>query len=112
MTQKVVVADHGEAENAIVYLFNKKENELGYRVLLATTDHAVSLIQFPGRIMWSREEALADVTAVDVVELPFSPSQQNFETLQEEFGVHYINSPYIVIIMHVVGQENSESDQQ
>ena len=88
MTQKVVLADHGEPENAVVYLFSKKENELGYRVLLATTDHAVSLIQFPGRIMWSREEALADITAVDVVELPFSPSQQNFETLQEEFGVH------------------------
>lgn len=88
MTQKAVLADHGEPEHAVVYLFNKKENELGYRVLLATTDHAVSLIQFPGRIMWSREEALADVTAVDVVELPFSPSQQNFETLQEEFGIH------------------------
>ena len=88
MTQKVVMVDHGEPEDAVVYLFNKKENELGYRVLLATTDHAVSLVQFPGRIMWSREEALADVTAVEVVELPFSPSQANFETLQEEFGVH------------------------
>ena len=88
ITQKVVVTDHGEPEQAVVYLFNKKENELGYRVLLSTTDHALSLIQFPGRIMWSREEALAEVTAVDVVELPFSPSQQNFETLQEEFGAH------------------------
>ena len=88
MTQKVAIADHGEPEHAVVYLFNKKENELGYRVLLTTTDHALSLIQFPGRIMWSREEALAEITAVDVVELPFSPSQQNFETLQEEFGVH------------------------
>ena len=88
MTQKVALVDHGEPEDAVVYLFTKKENELGYRVFLATTDHAVSLIQFPGRIMWSREEALAEVTAVEVVELPFSPSQANFETLQEEFGVH------------------------
>ena len=88
MTQKVVLVDHGDPEQAVVYLFSKKENEIGYRVLLATRDHAVSLIQFPGRIMWSREEALAAVTAVDVVELPFSPSQQNFETLQEEFGDH------------------------
>ena len=88
MTQKVVLVDHGDPEQAVVYLFSKKENEIGYRVLLATKDHAVSLIQFPGRIMWSREEALAAVTAVDVVELPFSPSQQNFETLQEEFGDH------------------------
>ena len=88
MTQKSIMTDHGEPEHAVVYLFNKKENELGYRVFLATTDHAVSLIQFPGRIMWSREEALAEITAVDVVELPFSPSQQNFETLQEEFGAH------------------------
>ncbi|XP_068727259.1 ER membrane protein complex subunit 1-like [Montipora capricornis] len=88
MTQKAYLADHGEPDQAVVYLFNKKENELGYRVLLMTTDHAVSLIQFPGRIMWSREEALATITAVDVVELPFSPSQQNFETLEEEFGAH------------------------
>ncbi|KAL9950542.1 hypothetical protein ACROYT_G043054 [Oculina patagonica] len=88
MTQKTVMADHGEPEDAVVYLFTKKENELGYRVFLATSDHAVSLIQFPGRIMWSREEALAEVTAVEVVELPFSPSQANFETLQEEFGAH------------------------
>ena len=88
MSQKVAMVDRGEAADALLYLFNKKENELGYRVLLTTTDHAVLLIQFPGRIMWSREEALADITAVEVVELPFSPSQANFETLQEEFGVH------------------------
>ena len=88
MTQKAVLVDHGEPEDAVVYLFTKKENELGYRVFLATTDHSVSLVQFPGRIMWSREEALAEVTAVEVVELPFSPSQANFETLQEEFGAH------------------------
>ena len=88
MTQKAALVDHGEPEDAVVYLFNKKENELGYRVFLATIDHAVSLVQFPGRIMWSREEALAEVTAVEVVELPFSPSQANFETLQEEFGAH------------------------
>ena len=88
MTQKAVLVDHGEPEDAVVYLFTKKENELGYRVFLATTDHSVSLLQFPGRIMWSREEALAEITAVEVVELPFSPSQANFETLQEEFGVH------------------------
>ena len=88
MTQKAVLVDHGEPEDAVVYLFTKKENELGYRVFLTTTDHSVSLVQFPGRIMWSREEALAEVTAVEVVELPFSPSQANFETLQEEFGAH------------------------
>ena len=88
MTQKAVLVDHGEPEDAVVYLFSKKENELGYRVFLATTDHSVSLLQSPGRIMWSREEALAEVTAVEVVELPFSPSQANFETLQEEFGAH------------------------
>ena len=89
MTQKVVLGDHrGEPEKAVVYLFNKKENDIGYRVFLTTSDHAISLIQFPGRIMWSREEALASITAVDVIELPFSPSQANFETLQEEFGAH------------------------
>ena len=88
MAQKVKLPEHhGRPEKAVVYLFSKKEG-VGYRVLLVTSDHALVLIQQPGRITWSREEALAIVTATEIVELPFSPSQANFETLQEEFGAH------------------------
>ncbi|EDO46898.1 predicted protein [Nematostella vectensis] len=89
MAQKVKFLEHhGQPELATVYLFAKKEQSIGYRVFLLTSDHTMSLIQQTGRIMWSREEALAEVTAVDVVELPFSPAQANFNTLQEEFGAH------------------------
>jgi hypothetical protein len=83
---KLETSHHGKPEELIVYLFSKKDQNLGYRVFLLTSDHAMSLIQQPGRIMWSREEALAGIAAVDVVELPFSPAQANFDTLQEEFG--------------------------
>lgn len=78
---------HGKPEKAVLYLFSKKEG-VGYRVLLVTSDHALILVQQPGRITWLREEALAMITATEIVELPFSPSQANFETLQEEFGAH------------------------
>lgn len=88
LAQKVKLesSHSGKPEGLSVYLFAKKDQNIGYRVLLLTSDHAMSLIQQPGRIMWSREEALAGISAVDAVELPFSPAQANFDTLQEEFG--------------------------
>lgn len=87
LAQTVKLPEHlGKPEKATMYMFTKKDSEIGYRVFLTTTDHAMSLIQLPGRIAWTREEALASITAVDIIELPFSPSQANFETLQEEFG--------------------------
>ena len=87
LVHTVKIPEHqGKPEKASMYMFTKKDSEMGYRVFLTTTDHAASLIQSPGRIVWSREEALASITAVDIIELPFSPSQANFETLQEEFG--------------------------
>ena len=47
------------------------------------------MVQHTGRLSWTREESLASVTAVEMVELPVSPKQANFEALQREFGYHH-----------------------
>ncbi|XP_053605843.1 ER membrane protein complex subunit 1 isoform X2 [Plodia interpunctella] len=42
------------------------------RVLVTGADHSVHLLQLDGRVLWSREEALAAVVAVEFVDLPVS----------------------------------------
>uniref|UniRef100_A0A2A4K944 ER membrane protein complex subunit 1 n=1 Tax=Heliothis virescens TaxID=7102 RepID=A0A2A4K944_HELVI len=46
--------------------------QLVCRILVAAGDDSVHLMQQGGRILWSREEALANVVAVEFVELPVS----------------------------------------
>ena len=101
MKQSVTLPDmSGELNKAIVYLFKKKDSLIGYRMLLTMEDETVLMVQQPGRIMWLRDESLATITAVEMVELPFSPSQSNFESLQEEFGHHHNGK--LVCIDHVM----------
>eukprot|EP00117_Sycon_ciliatum_P026496 scpid27070/ scgid21739/ Uncharacterized protein KIAA0090 homolog len=87
LAQKVhLPAHHGAPVDTCIYLFSKKDSTLGYRVLLQTEDHALSLVQQSARLMWTREESLADIVATELVELPISTSEEFFETLHEEFG--------------------------
>lgn len=65
------MVDRGEVVDVLLYLFNKKENEFGYRVFFIIIDYVVLLIQFFGRIMWFREEVFVDIIVVEVVELLF-----------------------------------------
>lgn len=52
------------------------------RFLLASEDHTVSLVQ--QNVVWTREEALANIAAIEIVELPMSDREQAIET---EFDV-------------------------
>ena len=76
---------HGRPEFGTIYLFSKKDNELGYRLLVAFEDHAICLLHQSGQILWSREEALAGITSVEMIELPASTSASKLELLHEEF---------------------------
>ncbi|XP_029044376.2 ER membrane protein complex subunit 1 isoform X2 [Osmia bicornis bicornis] len=49
------------------------------RHLLASEDHSVSLLQH-NKLVWSREEALASIVAVEIIELPMSDRDQEIET--------------------------------
>lgn len=77
---------HGEPEFGAIYAFSKKDNELGYRLLMAFQDHNLCLIQQSGTVLWNREEALAGITSVEMIELPAATSASKLELLHEEFA--------------------------
>ncbi|XP_057338793.1 ER membrane protein complex subunit 1 isoform X2 [Microplitis mediator] len=49
------------------------------RHLLSSEDHSVALLQH-NKLIWSREEALASIITVEIVELPMSDRDQTLET--------------------------------
>uniref|UniRef100_A0A8C4R981 ER membrane protein complex subunit 1 n=2 Tax=Eptatretus burgeri TaxID=7764 RepID=A0A8C4R981_EPTBU len=61
----------------------KKDNMAAYRLLLQTTDDSLFLVQQPGRVVWLREEALAEVVTMTTVDLPLSATDAE---LEGEFG--------------------------
>uniref|UniRef100_A0A8C9Y5W2 ER membrane protein complex subunit 1 n=1 Tax=Sander lucioperca TaxID=283035 RepID=A0A8C9Y5W2_SANLU len=66
-----------------VQAFLKKDDSVGYRVIVQTEDHTLTFIQQPGRVMWTREEALSDVVTMEMVDLPLTGTQAE---LEGEFG--------------------------
>jgi hypothetical protein len=46
--------------------------------LLSSEDYSISLLQH--KVLWTREEALARITAVEIIELPMSDRDQAIET--------------------------------
>ncbi|KAM9430719.1 ER membrane protein complex subunit 1-like [Salvelinus alpinus] len=73
----------GKPHKLYVHAFLKKDDSVGYRVLVQTQDHALTFIQQPGRVVWTREEALADVVTMEMVDLPLTGTQAE---LEGEFG--------------------------
>ncbi|XP_067826240.1 ER membrane protein complex subunit 1 isoform X2 [Heptranchias perlo] len=73
----------GQPEQLYIQAFLKKDDSVGYRVLVQTLDHALIFVQQPGRIIWTREEALAEVVTMEMVDLPLTGTQAE---LEGEFG--------------------------
>ncbi|XP_041129248.1 ER membrane protein complex subunit 1-like isoform X1 [Polyodon spathula] len=73
----------GKPERLYVHAFLKKDDSVGYRVLVQTEDHALIFVQQPGRVLWIREEALAEVVTMEMVDLPLTGTQAE---LEGEFG--------------------------
>lgn len=49
------------------------------RYLLSSQDHSIALLQH-NKLVWTREEALAKIVAVEIIELPMSDRDQAIET--------------------------------
>ncbi|XP_032676304.1 ER membrane protein complex subunit 1 isoform X2 [Odontomachus brunneus] len=49
------------------------------RYLLSSQDHSIALLQ-QNKVIWAREEALASIVAVEIIELPMSDGEQAIET--------------------------------
>ncbi|KAM3872411.1 ER membrane protein complex subunit 1 [Diretmus argenteus] len=73
----------GKPEKLYVQAFLKKDDSVGYRVIVQTEDHTLTFIQQPGRVVWTREEALSDVVTMEMVDLPLTGTQAE---LEGEFG--------------------------
>uniref|UniRef100_A0A8C5WC71 ER membrane protein complex subunit 1 n=1 Tax=Leptobrachium leishanense TaxID=445787 RepID=A0A8C5WC71_9ANUR len=64
-------------------LFLKKDDSVGYRALVQTEDNQLLYLQQPGKVLWQREESLADVVTMEMVDLPLTGAQAE---LEGEFG--------------------------
>ncbi|MGH0168046.1 UNVERIFIED_CONTAM: hypothetical protein FKN15_073673 [Acipenser sinensis] len=84
----------GKPERLYVHAFLKKDDSVGYRVLVQTEDHALILVQQPGRILWIREEALAEVVTMEMVDLPLTGTQAE---LEGEFGKKAEHYPFLCL---------------
>uniref|UniRef100_A0A3Q0SZM5 ER membrane protein complex subunit 1 n=1 Tax=Amphilophus citrinellus TaxID=61819 RepID=A0A3Q0SZM5_AMPCI len=73
----------GKPEKIYIQPFLKKDDSVGYRAMVQTEDHTLTFIQQPGRVMWTREEALSDVVTMEMVDLPLTGTQAE---LEGEFG--------------------------
>ncbi|KAF7239329.1 ER membrane protein complex subunit 1 [Varanus komodoensis] len=70
-------------EQLYIQVFLKKDDSVGYRALVQTADHMLLFLQQPGKVLWSREESLAEVVALQMVDLPLTGAQAE---LEGEFG--------------------------
>lgn len=58
----------------------KRDGNPTCRYLLSTEDVAMHLIQNAGKLLWTREEALSHIVAVDLLDLPVSDLDASIET--------------------------------
>uniref|UniRef100_A0A2K5MWG0 ER membrane protein complex subunit 1 n=1 Tax=Cercocebus atys TaxID=9531 RepID=A0A2K5MWG0_CERAT len=72
-------------ERLFFFLFLKKDDSVGYRALVQTEDHLLLFLQqLAGKVvLWSREESLAEVVCLEMVDLPLTGAQAE---LEGEFG--------------------------
>jgi len=73
---------HGRPSMLATTLFRKKDGTLNLRAIVASEDHSFLLFQQSGRVSWTREEALASILSVELVDLPVSNIMAKME---EEF---------------------------
>ncbi|XP_054369087.1 ER membrane protein complex subunit 1 isoform X5 [Mirounga angustirostris] len=72
-------------ERLFVQVFLKKDDSVGYRALVQTEDHLLLFLQqLAGKVvLWGREESLAEVVCLEMVDLPLTGAQAE---LEGEFG--------------------------
>lgn len=69
----------GEGHIAAALCLPKRDKGRGCQILFATDDHAIALLLHPGRFVWIKEEALASVAAVEILDLPVSDTDAAIE---------------------------------
>ncbi|XP_042220933.1 ER membrane protein complex subunit 1-like [Homarus americanus] len=67
----------GTVLSLAVYRFERRDGGMALRAFVTCSDHALHLISSAG-VVWSREEALASVIAVEAVDLPVDGANINY----------------------------------
>lgn len=57
------------------YLFHKSDKSLSYRLALRMQDGTLLSLQHPGHVTWQREEALATIVTLQMLDLPAGESE-------------------------------------
>ncbi|XP_076656000.1 ER membrane protein complex subunit 1 isoform X3 [Halictus rubicundus] len=70
------------------------------RHLLCSEDHSVALLQH-NKLIWTREEALASIVAVEIIELPMSDREQAIETEFDQKESIDVDSSWDVLSMMI-----------
>nr|XP_022343072.1 ER membrane protein complex subunit 1-like isoform X1 [Crassostrea virginica] len=82
---------HGYPQRMEVLMFKKRDLRIGCRFAILSEDYSMQMVLkaekhgSPGKIAWRREEALAYVLSVEMIDLPVSENQAKYE---DEFGSH------------------------
>ncbi|ESP01145.1 hypothetical protein LOTGIDRAFT_238345, partial [Lottia gigantea] len=85
LSQKIPFANsHGLPKKVSSLIFTKRrDSRIGCKIAILSEDYALQVVQKAGRVSWRREEALAYILALEMVDLPVSENQAKFE---DEFG--------------------------
>jgi hypothetical protein len=81
----------GEGDIAAAVCSPKKDKGKGCWILLATDDHAIALMSHLGKFVWIREEALASIAAVEILDLPVSDTDAAIEKEFDHKESEYYN---------------------
>lgn len=75
--------DLAKPEEIISVCQQRRDGSIACRLLLISEDHSIALLQHPGGFLWTRQEALASILGVEIVDLPVSETDA---AIEKEFG--------------------------
>jgi len=65
-------AKMGEVRKVYIEIFLRRKTPFGFRALLQGEDDSITLVESPNRAIWTREESLASLSDVLMLDLPLS----------------------------------------
>ncbi|XP_046465087.1 ER membrane protein complex subunit 1 isoform X1 [Neodiprion pinetum] len=89
-----------QAPTIVASICPRQPKGTGCRHLLSSEDHSVALLQH-SRLVWLREEALANIVAVEMMELPMSDREQAIETEFDQKENFDVDGSWDVVSMMV-----------
>ena len=71
----------GYPVKSVPFLFQKKGQTLGYRLIVSFQDGSVSLIQQTGRTSWTRDEAISEIVSAKLISLDSAQESASYSSV-------------------------------